>query len=192
MASRLEKEASALTSAEAVFTRYGFARTTMGDIAAAAGMSRPALYLLFPDKEAVFARVIEAMDRRTLAGIEAELGNFGSLSEKLLCACTTWGLHGVELAAAHPDAADLFDLRFDAVRDVYRRFQALLVRILGDAVTKSDLGVTTEEFALNVVYGLRGLRYAASGVDDMRRLIEVHIRTCAGALRPPGPPASAP
>ena len=33
-----------------VFLRYGHARTTMADIAREAGISRPALYLMFPGK----------------------------------------------------------------------------------------------------------------------------------------------
>jgi AcrR family transcriptional regulator len=182
MTSKREKEALAVKCAEEVFTRYGYARTTMGDIAAASGMSRPALYLLFSDKDAVFSKVIEEMDRRTLDKIRSALRDIEPLREKLLHACTTWGLHGVELAAAHPDAADLFDLRFVAVRQVYGRFQELLVAILGDAVTKSDLGVTTEEFATTLTYGMRGLRYASSSVDDMKRMIEVHVGAYARAL----------
>ncbi|WP_046665146.1 TetR/AcrR family transcriptional regulator [Neorhizobium galegae] len=182
MTSKREKEALAVKCAEEVFTRYGYARTTMGDIAAASGMSRPALYLLFSDKDAVFSKVIEEMDRRTLDKIRSALRDIEPLREKLLHACTTWGLHGVELAAAHPDAADLFDLRFVAVRQVYGRFQELLVAILGDAVTKSDLGVTTEEFATTLTYGMRGLRYASSSVDDMKRMIEVHVEAYARAL----------
>ena len=41
------KRAHVLGCATKVFLAYGFARTTMDDIARAAEMSRPALYLLF-------------------------------------------------------------------------------------------------------------------------------------------------
>ena len=69
------KEERVLETAEGVFTRYGYARTTMGDLARSAGLSRPALYLLFPDKEAVFAGVIGAMDDRKHAELEAILAD---------------------------------------------------------------------------------------------------------------------
>jgi len=52
-----------------VFCRYGFARTTMGDIAERCEISRPALYLLFPDKEAIFTAVVERTDQDKLASI---------------------------------------------------------------------------------------------------------------------------
>ncbi|WP_246767050.1 TetR/AcrR family transcriptional regulator [Agrobacterium fabrum] len=106
------KEERVLTAAEDVFARYGFARTTMGDIAKAAAISRPALYLIFPDKEAIFTRVIEMMDARSLDLIQNEVDQIAAIDQKLLHACTIWGLHGVELATAYPDAADLFDFQF--------------------------------------------------------------------------------
>jgi hypothetical protein len=43
-------------------------------------------------------------------------------------------------------------------------------------------GVTTEEFATTLTYGMRGLRYASSSVDDMKRMIEVHVEAYARAL----------
>ncbi len=56
-----EKAERILVAAQAVFLRYGFKRTTMGDIAEAAGISRPALYLVFPLKEKIFATVLTRM-----------------------------------------------------------------------------------------------------------------------------------
>lgn len=90
-----DREEKVAIAAEDVFVRYGFARTTMGDIARAAGISRPALYILFPDKEAIFSRVIEMMDARSLAKIQQAVDRIESVDGKLLHACTVWGLHGV-------------------------------------------------------------------------------------------------
>jgi AcrR family transcriptional regulator len=175
MSARIEKEAQILGAAESAFVRYGFARTTMSDIAKAAGMSRPALYLQFPDKEAIFSRVIENMDAQELAKIRTAIAGIVPLYEKLLYACTTWGMHGVELAATFPDAADLFDLRSPAVRQVYRNFQALVIEILQTNIKTWPMRVSPEDYALTLTYGMRGLRYAAQDVQDMRRLIGVHV-----------------
>ncbi len=175
MDARPGKEDQILGAAESVFVRYGFARTTMADIAKAAGMSRPALYLQFPDKEAIFNRVIENMDAQALAKIRTAIAGIAPLDEKLLHACTSWGMHGVELAAAFPDAADLFDLRFPAVRQVYTNFQALVVEILQTNIKTWPMRVSPEDYALTLTYGMRGLRDAAQDVQDMRRLIQVHV-----------------
>lgn len=175
MNAKAEKEDQVLHAAESVFVRYGFARTTMGDIAKAAGMSRPALYLQFRDKEAIFSRVIENMDARALTSIKAVIATIEPLDEKLLHACTSWGMHGVELEAAFPDASDLFDLRFPAVRQVYRNFQALIVETLQANLKNWPMPVPPEDYALTLAYGMRGLRHAAQDVKDMRRLIGIHV-----------------
>ncbi|SFB63880.1 transcriptional regulator, TetR family [Rhizobium sp. NFR07] len=175
MDARAEKKDQILHAAEAVFVRYGFARTTMGDIAKAAGMSRPALYLQFRDKEAIFTRVIENMDAQALTSIRTAIAKIRPLDEKLLHACTSWGIHGIELAASFPDAADLFDLQFRAVRQVYRSFQALVVEILKENLESWPIPVPPEDYALTLTYGMRGLRYAAQDVEDMRRLVGIHV-----------------
>ena len=65
---RAAKRERVADAALIVFQRYGFARTTMSDIAEAVGMSRPALYLLFPNKEEIFAAaVLSAMSSADFA-----------------------------------------------------------------------------------------------------------------------------
>jgi AcrR family transcriptional regulator len=182
MQSKESKEALALESAADVFTRYGYARTTMGDIAAKAGMSRPALYLVFADKDTAFSRVIEHLDRRELEDIAKVLPTLPDLEAKLLHACLAWGVRGVELAALHPDAADLFDLRFPAVQQVYANFQALVSDLITGVPAVQALGSTPAEMARAFVFGLRGLRETAADPDDMRRLISLHVRSFVRAL----------
>ena len=176
------KQDRALAAAEDVFIRHGYARTTMGDIARTAGMSRPALYLLFPDKDAVFSRVIERLDDRKHVEIEDALDKLRGLEAKLLRACLDWGLHGVELAAVHPDSADLFDLRFPAVQRVYARFQGLVAVLVAPAVATSGVGATPDEVARTLVFGMRGLRAIAADFEDMRRLLVVQVSLLVRAL----------
>ena len=68
-----DKERRILEAAYGVFFRYGYARTTMGDLASAAGLSRPALYLVYPGKAEVFAAVVEWFIASTLAAMRASL-----------------------------------------------------------------------------------------------------------------------
>ena len=182
--SATSKEQRALAAAEDVFTRHGYARTTMGDIARAAGMSRPALYLLFPDKDAVFSRVVDGLDDRKHVEIETALDGLVGLEARLSLACVKWGLHGVELAAVHPDAGDLFDLRFPAVRKVYARFETLVAGMIEQAVTASNVGATPDELARTLVFGMRGLRATAADVEDMRRLVAVQVLVLVRAISP--------
>ena len=154
-----------------VFCRYGFARTTMGDIAERCEISRPALYLLFPDKEAIFTAVVERMDQDKLASIRAEVAHLKDLRGKLLHACLSWGCHGIDLAASHPDAADLFDLRYPVVQRVYRNFQGLVVELISERFRTARLKMPTEQAARALVFSMRGLRETAADRRDMQNLI---------------------
>lgn len=55
---REARRAQVLDAAKTVFLRYGFARTRMQDLAAAAGLSRPNLYTVFSSKAAVFDALV--------------------------------------------------------------------------------------------------------------------------------------
>ena len=73
LAAHLARRQRVIKAGARVFLRFGFARATMGDIAEAAGMSRPALYLLFRDKEDVFEAVVAHWIEDSLARIGAGL-----------------------------------------------------------------------------------------------------------------------
>ncbi len=55
----LWRKTELLTAARTIFTRKGFHRTTMDDVAETAGISKGALYLYFPSKEKMFMALIE-------------------------------------------------------------------------------------------------------------------------------------
>lgn len=173
--SGVSKEELAVAAATEVFSRYGYARTTMGDIAAEAGISRPALYLLFADKEAVFAAVIRGMDEHKHREISAAIARLDGLHAKLLYACKSWGSHGFDLIEAHPDAADLFDLSVPAVRKVYDNFQSLVADLIRDQVQSAGFADGPEVLARCLVFGMRGLRETAKSGKEMRRLIAVQV-----------------
>ncbi len=177
------KEERVLSAAAEAFTRYGFARTTMADIAAGAAMSRPALYLLFPDKEAIFNRVIRRLDAEMLAGIRAATAGAGGLREALATACVTWGTHPAKLVKAHPDAADLFDLRFAAVRQAYANFEDLVAAMITNDVERSGMPATPTELARALVFGMRGSRDCCEDLSGLARLIELQVDILVRALR---------
>ncbi len=191
MADRLTRSAEIVEAATGVFLRYGFSRTTMGDIASAAGISRPALYLVFPSKDDVFAAVVRHIDTGWHTELARHLDDHDSAEAKLRHACGQWATHGIDLVATHPDAKDLFDLRFGAVREMYEHFEQVLAGLIDEAVTGSRLHATPRELARSLIYALRGIKDAATSTTEMRRLAEVQVAVLVAALDPPrAPPAS--
>ncbi len=180
------REGRVIAAATDVFLRYGFARTTMGDIAERAGISRPALYLVFPGKEEVFAAVIRRLNDDSLAGIRAALPTLPTLEDKVLFACETWGAYGYDLILTNPDSKDLWDLSFAPVREIYAEFQALIAELLAEPVAASTLDASSEELARALTFSMRGLEETAKDGADMRRLIALQVTLVLRAIEGPG------
>jgi AcrR family transcriptional regulator len=171
-----------VATATDLFLRYGYARTTLADIARAIGLTRPTLYLSFPDKESVFEAVVSTMIDSKLRDIREGLRTRDSLRDQLQFACEAWAGDGFELVLAHPDAADMFDLGFGSVCAGYGEFEKLLTDILIQPANQSPLGIPAATIARSIVFALRGFKDTARDGADMRELIRVHAALVAGAL----------
>jgi AcrR family transcriptional regulator len=79
-----ERERQILDAAAAVFARSGFSDTRMDDIAAAAGLSKGALYLYFPGKEGIILALLGHLFDRELEGIERALASEEPVVERLV------------------------------------------------------------------------------------------------------------
>lgn len=169
-------------AATALFLRYGFVRTTMGDIAQAAGVSRPALYLVFASKEEAFTAVVRKLNVDKLDAVRERLPTLPALRDKLMHACLTWGAHGAELTAVHPDARDLFDVARLPVREIYGDFEVLIAELVEPALQGSTLPLTPAALARGLTYAMRGFKDAATDVEDMRSLIAAEVEIVAAAL----------
>jgi AcrR family transcriptional regulator len=176
------KQLVVVRAATDVFLRYGFARTTMGDLAQAAGMSRPALYLVFPSKDEVFSAVIRTMSHQALSELRSALAAMPTTGEKLLFACKNWGARGYDLASRYPDSKDILDLSFVAVREAYSEFQALLVELLAETGRKTVVSSTLNDAARVIIYSIRGFTEVAKSSEDFVAMIETQVRLVIHAL----------
>ena len=169
-------------AATGVFLRYGYARTTMGDIAQAAGLTRPTLYVAFPDKEQIFTAVVEKMITDKLAEIREGLLRRKTLKEKLCFACNAWAVDGYKLIQAHPDAADMFDLGFKSVCAGYDEFAKLLADILDEPLKRSGLHLSSEGVAHTIVFAMKGFKDTATSGDKLCEMIATHLTLVAAAI----------
>lgn len=166
-------------AASELFIRYGLARTTMGDIAAAAGISRPTLYASFPQKQDVFGAVIELMVSQKLAVLLSETAAYPALADRLAHVCTSWAMDGFDLVRANPDAKDMFDISFAPVRASHAAFAAMLGEILAEAGTSEP-----ELSGELMVAAIRGFKDLARDRDHLQSLI---ARLCALVAADAGP-----
>ena len=179
----LARTEAVISAATGVFLRYGYKRTTMADLASAAQLSRPALYLLFPGKDEIFVAVIRRLNDQMLANFRELLPKLQLLESRLQRFCADWGAHGFELMEKHPDAADLFNLSFPIVREMYEQFIKFLAELLAKTGGPSRLKVSPAALARNLVYSLRGLRETARDRHHLREMIRLQVEIVVAALQ---------
>ncbi|HWQ09454.1 MAG TPA: helix-turn-helix domain-containing protein [Holophaga sp.] len=175
------KQAKVVEAATSVFLRYGFRRTTMGDIATAAGVSRPALYLLFCNKERIFEAVLEAVSSTILEDIRNGIARADGPMAKLKLAFELWAVRPFTLMLESPDARDLVQEGCGSVRGVLDQsqaaFEALLVPVL-EALRgpESQPGPEPARVARLLAASVRGFKDIARDPAELRGMIEDLLR----------------
>ena len=103
---RVRKQAL-LEAAERLFHLYGPQKTTIGDIARAAGVGVGTVYLEFPNKDAILLELSEAGHRSVLRAIETAWSSPGPADERLRRALRARTEAFVQLARHGVHGADL-------------------------------------------------------------------------------------
>lgn len=125
-----------LALALGTFTRYGYRKTSMEDVAREAAISRPGLYLLFGSKQELFtAAVTQALDRSLTVIAEVLADPARPLAERLLGAFDEWSGRyiGTMSHEVHALAEQYPDLLGPVVAEYPQRFAALLRAALADS-----------------------------------------------------------
>ena len=78
------RRAEILVAAEHLFQHYGFAKTTVADIAREARIGVGSVYLEFPSKESIASELTEQCRQVVLRAMEAVANSPGNYSERLL------------------------------------------------------------------------------------------------------------
>lgn len=126
-----------LAAALDTFARYGYRKTSMEDVARAAAISRPGLYLLFGSKRELFTTAVtQALDRglTSVAEVLADTGR--PARERILDAFDHWtGRYiGAMSREVNSMAAEYPELLGPLVAEYPPRFAALLVAALGESL----------------------------------------------------------
>jgi AcrR family transcriptional regulator len=185
-----DKRSRVLEAAESVFLRHGYRRTTMGDLAEAAGMSRPALYLVFCRKEEVFEAVLRSFTARTLEEVRQGLGARTTPLEKFRFAFELWAVRPFGLFAASPEFREPAHtgLAFakPAIDEAIAAFEAELVAILAPLGAGAPAkALPPEQIARVLTRAVHGFKESAKDSDELRAMIDGLLEMVLASLRPP-------
>jgi AcrR family transcriptional regulator len=165
-----------IAAARKVFLRYGYRRVTMGDLAEAAQMSRPALYLVFPSKEQIFTEVVSRSIAENFDELRQGIPRFKTVEEKLAFAFEVWSVRGFELMQTSPDAADLLESSYEFAAEVTARaaadFEGLLAEVLEPLLRKQTaLKLSPLHIARILRTSVHGFKREATNSADLRQMI---------------------
>jgi AcrR family transcriptional regulator len=173
------KQARILDAALTKFSAYGFARTSMADIAEAAEMSRPALYQHYGNKEEIFRAMLGRVFEEAADNAITSLGAQDALAAQLDGFLQRWSGDLMERMRATEHGSDLMEAKtghaksvVDAAnRRVRRALMARLEEFSDDAGSLADL----------LLLSPMGLKYDAPSMAKYRRRLSALASSVARA-----------
>lgn len=175
-----------LLAAFTSFVRYGYHRTTMNDVAVAAGMSRPAVYLRVRNKDellrAVGRSLLEASVKRAEEAVANPSADAASRIEGVLLAkldlildLASRSEHAVELLAAHaradPEGSD--------------SYTATIEGLAADALAERAPAERAEEIAATLTRCVMGLENDMATPDLARARLRLLVELVVSGMPDP-------
>ncbi|QEI06375.1 TetR/AcrR family transcriptional regulator [Pigmentiphaga aceris] len=194
MAPNTDRRVLIMESAVGVFLRYGYRKTSMDDLARAAGISRQGLYLHFPSKDELFTQAATWFAQQGLAAMQAALAREDlSLEERLIGAFDA--LHaqrdGSQMSLEHMN--EIVATARQLVGPVLEAFDQTLVDALTQAIQAGgadapwrEAGLTAKALAQHLHAASHGLKHYARTKDEYEAGIRTAVRLILGQ---PGPTA---
>jgi len=172
-----EKRQPILAAALEVFFKYGYKRVSMNEIAEAAGISRPGLYLHFSSKEEVFrAAILQFADGR-IEEITKGLPSRKTIDEKVRYAFEIWAVQSFDLTRKSPEAKEISDSSYEFAREAldqsYEKLESVLASILKGHMksTGNQKALSAEKMAHILTSAVRGFKLVAKSATELRKLI---------------------
>lgn len=182
-----------LEGATRTFLNYGFQRTTMDDIARAAEMSRPALYLVFRNKTEIYRALAAGYLEGSLASARQALEGEGKLAERLEAAVAQSVIAMAEEFANAPHGAEILDMKNSLAGDIIATWFSAMRAAVAEAIERElrlsgvDLaarGHSPEGLAALFWHAVDGIKANLSDTDEKRAAVRALADLVARAVQP--------
>ncbi len=166
-----------LAAALLTFARYGFRKTSMDDVARAAGISRPGLYFLFDSKPNLFrAAVTQALEGDVDAAQRALADAQRPLRDRLIEALDLWT--GRYIGPMAKEVAILMEtnpeLLGSIVIDYPKRFVDMVTAAIAADLPPGSAGVA-EDVARTLLSTAAGIKHEASTREEFVARVTVGV-----------------
>jgi AcrR family transcriptional regulator len=180
-----ERRESILEAAAGVFLRYGFRKTSMDDLARAAGLSRQGLYLHFPTKEALFGAALLQVIARSGAAARAAFDREDlPVEERLLEGFAAF--HGQMLGDQSAHLDELLEAANSILGPIEQKTDEEFALDLARALRGSGVAarwkprVSAKELAEHLIAASHGWKHGCASAADYRDKMRVSIRIACG------------
>jgi TetR/AcrR family transcriptional regulator, regulator of autoinduction and epiphytic fitness len=179
-----------LDAAVAVFARFGFRKTSMDEVARAAGVSRQGLYLQFAHKEELFRKaLVHTLSQQLNAAIAALERADESLELRLIAACDAWS--GRFVGSLGADAADLMCASTSLAGTTLTQYETQFESAVAGCIANSALGdvcaligVRAADLARALHATARGLKHSSASREEFLKGITAAARVFCAPLNP--------
>lgn len=135
-----------LEAAVSAFSRYGFRRASVDDVAREAGVAKGTIYLYHESKEALFRAVAQTVADRLLAGAAEARTAEGTTAERLRLLLEAKFLYLYDVVTRSPHATELLDSKGRLAADLFeaadRRYHALVAAVIAEGVESGELDLS--------------------------------------------------
>ena len=167
-----------------VFARHGYRKTSMDDIAQAAGVSRQGLYLHFETKEDLFRAAVRHSIRRAHVAVAAALESADEpLEQRLLTAFDEWV--GRRYEAVGDDVDDLVSACHTLLGPTLATEKKAFARRIAAALDEAGLGAVHERNQINakdLALTLCATAYGLKQIQPTRTAFVAAMRTAIRAF----------
>jgi AcrR family transcriptional regulator len=147
---KADRRTALLAAAAELFADRGFARVSIEELGAAAGVSGPAVYRHFPGKQAVLAALLVGVSRDLVAGADTVIGGAADADAALRALIA---FH-VEFALSNPDVIVVQDRDLDSLapddRQAVRQLQRTYIEAWAGALGDIHPGAEAAELRIRV------------------------------------------
>lgn len=158
-------------AALAVFALYGLRKTSMQDVAVQAGLSRPALYQYFRNKEDLIAACVDWVTEDGFANAEAAMKDGTPKVARVTAYLTAYMTYYHRLLISGPHSEDVLAIktRFDKSKiNPTRKMVVQKINLLAGLSETNQIGVI-------LVHGSEGLKLLATDEDALSAQISALV-----------------
>lgn len=178
-----------LEAALTVFTRYGYRKSSMDEVARAAQVSRQGLYLHFATKEDIFRAALRYAMESGLAAATACLSDAElPIESRLVRAFDQWvgryiGMMGAGAADLAEASREVADTPIEGYENLFVEAVAKTLRSSGLLAAYKPAGLTARQLADTLNATARGLKYSCASRSDFVAGFTIAVRAFCLPLR---------